>query len=279
MQDNAILTHPPEREKSISYVFTGKLSILPLVILFLATGAGSLLAFGSKPYSDGYFTSTELYYGIAGVVLSVVCIALIVIVLVWLVVKVTVSFSALGDRLVVSKRGVFRSARMEFVLSESTLHYSRSHFSDDQCWLALVIKEKAQYHKIMSWKGRGNQRERFMRLFHHLQQELIRAQSVQQHLQQQRRYGLGVTLPGGIMYWSKEAAEIVSKEEATLMAPFTPRLKSLRKEVSKTEAAAYEEARLEASVCLEEVNFVSYDYFFSHFRRIKRWQAQKPQSD
>jgi hypothetical protein len=269
---------PLDRDKSISYVFTGKLSILPLVILFLATGAGSLLAFGDKPYNAGYFTSTEVYYGIAGVVLSVVCLGLIVIVLVWLVVKISIQFTPHNDRLILRKRGVFRSSVMEFVLSESTLHYCRSHFSDDQCWLALVVKERAQYHKIMSWKGRGNQRDRFMRLFQHLQQELIRAQSIQQQMQQRRRFGLGVMMPGGIMYWSKEAAEIVSKEEATLIAPFTPRLRALRHDstlFNNSTSNDRSSARTDtASVCLEDVNFVSYDHFFSHFSKYKRIAAK-----
>jgi hypothetical protein len=56
-----------EREAAtIEYLFTGKLTLFPLAILFLGIGAGVLLRYGDKPYLGGYFQSVEMYYGIAG---------------------------------------------------------------------------------------------------------------------------------------------------------------------------------------------------------------------
>ncbi len=61
-----------EREaSSIEYLFTGKLTLFPLAILFLGLGAGVLLRYGDKPYLHGYFQSAEMYYGIAGVCVCV----------------------------------------------------------------------------------------------------------------------------------------------------------------------------------------------------------------
>ena len=50
----------------MEYLFTGKLTLFPLTILFLGVGAGVLLLQGNKPYLHGYFESNEVYYGITG---------------------------------------------------------------------------------------------------------------------------------------------------------------------------------------------------------------------
>jgi hypothetical protein len=61
-----------EREAgTIEYLFTGKLTLFPLAILFLGIGAGVLLRYGDKPYLGGYFQSVEMYYGIAGTMRAV----------------------------------------------------------------------------------------------------------------------------------------------------------------------------------------------------------------
>jgi hypothetical protein len=150
---------------------------------------------------------------------------------VWLVVKITFTLSPHQDRFIIEKRGVFRSSKLEFVLSETTLHYFRSHFSEEHAWLGLVVKERHQFFKVFSWKGRGNQRDRFLRLFQHLQDELIRCQSLQHqqqhHLHTSKSGGLSLTVLGGLMYWTRESTEIISKQEFTLIGPFSTRLRQL----------------------------------------------------
>src|SRR5262249_14072144 len=47
-----------------------------------------------------------------------------------------------------------RSAKLEFNIEQSSLHYFRTHFSEEQAWLQLVVKEGTQFHQIFSWKGR-----------------------------------------------------------------------------------------------------------------------------
>jgi len=46
-----------------------------------------------------------------------------------------------------------RSKTLQFSIAQSSLHYFRTHFSEDQCWLQLIIKESGQYYQIFSWKG------------------------------------------------------------------------------------------------------------------------------
>jgi hypothetical protein len=51
----------------MSYVCTGKLTLFPVMFVCLGMGAGYLL-FGEKSYSDDYFASDELWYGLAGTI-------------------------------------------------------------------------------------------------------------------------------------------------------------------------------------------------------------------
>lgn len=139
-------------DRTLNYVFTGKLTLFPLFILLLAVGSASLLLFGDKSYFDGYFQSNEVYYGIAGIVLLVVSTTLLIFLLLWLVVKITFTYTP--TMFVVTKRGIIRSSRLEFKLSQSSLLYFRTHFNDDQSWLQLVVKEGDQYYKIFSLRGK-----------------------------------------------------------------------------------------------------------------------------
>lgn len=139
-------------DRTLNYVFTGKLTLFPLFILLLAVGSASLLLFGDKSYFDGYFQSNEVYYGIAGIVLLVVSTTLLIFLLLWLVVKITFTYTP--TMFVITKRGIIRSSRIEFKLSQCSLLYFRTHFNDDQSWLQLVVKEGDQYYKIFGLRGK-----------------------------------------------------------------------------------------------------------------------------
>lgn len=117
----------------ISYVFTGKLTLFPVVIIFLGFGAGTvviavlprtmrpfelctcvrsqklgyLLFYGNKTYSAGYFESTELYYGVAGLVVSVVALTLFFFLVTWMVLRI--SFVVTPSTFRVLKSGILRS--------------------------------------------------------------------------------------------------------------------------------------------------------------------------
>jgi hypothetical protein len=249
-------------DRTLNYVFTGKLTLFPLFILLLAVGSASLLLFGDKSYFDGYFQSNEVYYGIAGIVLLVVSTTLLIFLLLWLVVKITFTYTP--TMFVVTKRGIIRSARLEFKLSQSSLLYFRTHFSDDQSWLQLVVKEGDQYYKIFSLRGKGNQKERFSKLFRSLQEELYRWQSKyykNQNIARDSRLN---------------TREIVSKDEFTLVDPFTARLKALteqRREDQDDTTMHYEYRAIDRMrnrpLCIEDIPVVSYDSFFQHFTHQK----------
>ena len=269
-------------DRTLNYVFTGKLTLFPLFILLLAVGSASLLLFGDKSYFDGYFQSNEVYYGIAGIVLLVVSTTLLIFLLLWLVVKITFTYTP--TMFVVTKRGIIRSARLEFKLSQSSLLYFRTHFNDDQSWLQLVVKEGDQYYKIFSLRGKvrlllsstpctqiiilkknqGNQKERFSKLFRSLQEELYRWQSKyykNQNIARDSRLN---------------TREIVSKDEFTLVDPFTARLKALteqRREDQDDTTMLYEYRAIDRMrnrpLCIEDIPVVSYDSFFQHFTHQK----------
>jgi hypothetical protein len=65
---------------------------------------------------------------------------------------------------------------LEFDPSQTSLHYFQTHFSDDRAWLQLVVRENNSYYTIFSWKGSGQQRNRFLRLFKTLKSELQQVQ-------------------------------------------------------------------------------------------------------
>jgi len=81
-----------------------------------------------------------------------------------------ISFSLNAEVLVIKKHGVFRyfshsfslniltklrrSTTLEFAINRTSLHYYRTHFSDEQAWLQLIIKEGPRFYQIFSWKGK-----------------------------------------------------------------------------------------------------------------------------
>jgi hypothetical protein len=237
-------------EKTLQYVFIGKLTLFPLIILLLAVGAASLLLYGDKSYFDGYFQSNEVYSGIAGVVLSLVAITLLVFLLWWIVIKISFVFTP--HMFVIKKRGIFRSSCLEFSLDpqQTSLHYFRTHFAEEQCWLQLVVREGNKYYLIFSSRGKGNQKERFFKLFVSLQEELRRWQL--------RAY------PHSLSSRSLRPlpAEIVSKQEFMLIGPFTARLKLLSEQRRTQDTETLSRTR---PLCIEDLHVISFDSFFYHF--------------
>ena len=95
-------------------------------------------------------------------------------------------------------------------MSDISFHFFRTHFAENKRWLQFVVREGDIYFQIYSWRGKGSQMETFMNLFQKLQVLLERA-----HEQ--------MLMP--IHPSSKYPTEIVSKDEFTLIGPFTARLK------------------------------------------------------
>ena len=133
-----------------------------------------MLFYGNKGYSTGYFQSTELYYGVAGLVASLVAITLFSFLVTWMVLRI--SFIVTPTSFKILKSGILRSSTLEFELGKTTLHYFRTHFNEDRSWLQLVVKEDGQYYQVFSWKGSGKQKDRFLELFKTLRHELRVAQ-------------------------------------------------------------------------------------------------------
>jgi hypothetical protein len=108
------LPKPPQ----ISYWFFGKIALFPIIMLFLAAGAIALFIFrrhlsdeASEPGStglSGYLTSEDLSYGLAGLVLSIICAIMLIFFLFWHVIRISFTFDAQEGKFTVSKRGIFR---------------------------------------------------------------------------------------------------------------------------------------------------------------------------
>ena len=116
----------------------------------------------------------------------------------------------------------------------------------------------------MQKKKKGNQKERFSKLFRSLQEELYRWQC--------KYYRSAITSRDLRL----NTREIVSKDEFTLVDPFTARLKALteqRREEQEDNTVNYEYRAIDRMrnrpLCIEDIPFVSYDSFFKHFTHQK----------
>jgi hypothetical protein len=115
-----------------------------------------------------------------------------------------------------------------------------------------------------NFENQGNQKERFSKLFRSLQEELYRWQSKyykNQNIARDSRLN---------------TREIVSKDEFTLVDPFTARLKALteqRREDQDDTTMLYEYRAIDRMrnrpLCIEDIPVVSYDSFFQHFTHQK----------
>jgi len=95
-------------------------------------------------------------------------------------------------------------------MSDISFHFFRTHFAENKRWLQFVVREGDIYFQLYSWRGKGSQMETFMNLF----------QKLQFHLERAHEQMLMPIHPS-----SKYPTEIVSKDEFTLIGPFTARLK------------------------------------------------------
>lgn len=181
------------------YRFTGKLAMFPLMLIFLFVGAVALLRYGRKSYSTGYFQSREFFiFGIAGIVVSAMAVALVVLFIRYTVLVVRFDFGP--EKLVITKRGAILKSRFEFSIRDTSFCYYRSHYLEKEAWLTLVVKEGNVYYFLLSWKCTSEQKFRFFSLLHEINEEL--------HCW--KGDGAHVRLP----------ACIVCKEEAAIMMPF-----------------------------------------------------------
>lgn len=250
--------------KRFSYLFTGKVALFPLILLFLASGATALLLYGEKKYNGGYFESNEFYYGLIGLLLFVACLILFVLVVFWLVVKI--SFEITSSKIIVYKRGVFRKSSLEFRLQDSSVHYFRTHFSEEQCWLQLVFREGNTFYSIFSWKGRGTQQDNFYLLFNSLNDAILSFQKNQTVQPSPNLSALG---------FKAYPTEILSKDEFTIIGPFTQKLKiyASRQRNSRKRRLESEQMKDEIErtrpLCAEEIPIVNFDSFFRHFKHSK----------
>lgn len=95
-------------------------------------------------------------------------------------------------------------------MSDISFHFFRTHFAENKRWLQFVVREGDIYFQLYSWRGKGSQMETFLNLF----------QKLQFHLERAHEQMLMPIHPS-----SKYPTEIVSKDEFTLIGPFTARLK------------------------------------------------------
>eukprot|EP01126_Amoeba_proteus_P041927 TRINITY_DN4530_c0_g1_i11.p1 TRINITY_DN4530_c0_g1~~TRINITY_DN4530_c0_g1_i11.p1 ORF type:complete len:156 (+),score=27.35 TRINITY_DN4530_c0_g1_i11:569-1036(+) len=150
------------------------------------------------------------------------------------------------------------SSLLEFNPSVTTLHYFQTHFSDSRAWLQLVVKEKDTYFTIFSWKGSGQQRNRFLNLFKTLDMEL---QKVQREI---------------YVPVERIDAKIISNEEAVLLSPFLSELKQLDpysfddfSDVYRSASTTSLATPFSSPKSMEDIPVTSFDNFFEHFTHNK----------
>lgn len=120
------------------------------------------------------------------------------------------------------------------------------------------MREGEDYYKICAWAGRGEQKQRFFRLFAFLRKELA---AVQQNPE------------------NETPVEIVSAEEVTLIEPFTSRLKALGSKTiagqgvygrNRSALRARKAAQAQTTLSVSDIKMINYDKFFSQFSVEKK---------
>eukprot|EP01087_Luapelamoeba_hula_P012150 TRINITY_DN3374_c0_g1_i2.p1 TRINITY_DN3374_c0_g1~~TRINITY_DN3374_c0_g1_i2.p1 ORF type:complete len:237 (-),score=31.86 TRINITY_DN3374_c0_g1_i2:8-718(-) len=193
----------------------------------------------------------------SGLILALFALGLFVALTFCIVIKV--SFAISTDLFVVKKHGVFRTSTLEFSLIHTSLHYFRTHFSEEQAWLQFVVKEGSQYYQIFSWKGKGNQKIRFLKLFYTVQREL--------HKWQARAAPNLFRLPRPL---ETRETEIVSRKEINLIGPFRQKLQQLSAaEGKKLTARGMQAERRGGVLSKEDVPVINLDKFLLHFGHPK----------
>ena len=226
-----------EEEETIElkYTFTGKLTLFPLFLICMFVAAATLLTRGTRPYNAGYFTSSEVWFGIAGVATFVAGIGCLVAIAAFVVFRITLRVTP--HSLVVVKSGVFRSSRLVFDRSDLSLHYLRTHYTDDAAWIKLVVRENETYYILASWKGAGDQKARFFELFAALSTALR-------------------TAPGPLPSPGGRDTELISRNESTLITPFASRLRSLAAASAPLRRETDMFTSASSATCIQDLPFV-----------------------
>lgn len=124
-------------------------------------------------------------------------------------------------------------------MQDMSFHYFRTHFAENKRWLQFVVREGDIYFQLYSWRGKGTQTDTFLNLFQNLQQHLERAQEQ-------------MLMP--IHPSSQYPTEIVSKDEFTLIGPFTARLKGFLARQREKDPASNSSA---ATATVSKLDFMS----------------------
>eukprot|EP00004_Rigifila_ramosa_P023573 TRINITY_DN6635_c0_g1_i1.p1 TRINITY_DN6635_c0_g1~~TRINITY_DN6635_c0_g1_i1.p1 ORF type:complete len:256 (-),score=42.43 TRINITY_DN6635_c0_g1_i1:73-840(-) len=235
-------------ETHIVYTFTGKLAIAPLFIFTTLVSTALLFSDGKAGFQKSADKFT-FYYGLAGIGLFAASVGFLIALLRLFVFRISFDFTP--SSLVIRKTGFFRSSTLEFNASLCSLHYLRTHFSEEKAWLSLVVRERDRYYKICSWRGLGNQQRRFLALFRQLKQA------------QQSTW----VTPASFQKRTIDE-EIVTREEVTLISPFKERLQRLAEETATGEKSTVQDdsSAVVVRLCIEDLDVVVCDSFFGHFR-------------
>jgi hypothetical protein len=157
-----------------------------------------------------------------------------------------------GDFIEIRKRGLLRRVTHRFVTARSSFHFFRTHYDDDKAWLTLVVRENDVFYLLYSWKGSGNQRDRFFDLLARLKAVLATYQP---------NSGLVAKHSQRVL-----ASEIISKEEVIVSCPFAARLDA----IGARFAESAESVQQFSPICIDDVCVVDCDRFFLHFSAISR---------
>jgi hypothetical protein len=242
------------RAKHINYTFMGKLTLIPVGVLFFGSGMG-FLVFHSFSYDSRSWTLPPVPYLVAGLATVAVAVAFMLAMSFWLVLKINVSID--GDFITVRKRGLFRRVTHRFATSRSSFLYYRTHYDDSKAWLTLVVRENDVFYLLYSWKGSGNQRDRFFDLLTRLKAVLATYQPSSRLAANRNQRVL--------------ASEIISKDEVIVSCPFAARLGAIADTDSPGQAALF------SPICIDDVESVDCDKFFNHFYAIGVRRAQQQQ--
>lgn len=159
-----------------------------------------------------------------------------------------------GDFIEIRKRGLLRKVTHRFVTARSSFHFYRTHYDDEKAWLTLVVRENDVFYLLYSWKGSGNQRDRFFDLLARLKAVLATYQP---------NSGLVAKHSQRVL-----ASEIISKEEVIVSCPFAARLDAIGARFSSSESA--EGVEQFSPICIDDVCVVDCDRFFLQFSAITR---------
>ncbi|KNC52536.1 uncharacterized protein AMSG_08103 [Thecamonas trahens ATCC 50062] len=228
----------------IKYTFTGKLTLFPLFVILMFAATGLLLTRGTRPYNAGYFTSSEVYYGLAGLAMFITSLWCVLAIALWVVFRVTVAIT--HESMTVTKSGVFRSASLSFDRNDLSLHYFRTHYLESSAWLKLVVREGERYYVLLSWKGAGDQKARFMEFFNSLQRVLA-------------------TDGGPLPAHDGRDVELISRDEMTFITPFAARLRALQASHAALRGGSSMLTSAANTTCLEDLSFFNGDRFTRHF--------------